>query len=133
MVLIRFLHDFGYPWLLGVRTGIRMSSSHRLDFMWNLALPWFRASGKTNYGPMAVNVGLLNELMGPTFKKFWHSYRTASFLGRQGRNVAWDYVLERMNRDFKQFLGCCVTEARLESFAQMLNGLKHVKRMVSNT
>ena len=71
--------------------------------------------------------------MGPTFKKFWHSYRTASFLGRQGRNVAWDYVLERMNRDFKQFLGCYVTEARLESFAQMLNGLKHVKRMVSNT
>ena len=38
-----------------------------------------------------------------------------------------------MNRDFKQFLGCYVTEARLESFAQMLNGLKHVKRMVSNT
>ena len=37
-----------------------------------------------------------------------------------------------MNRDYKQFLGCHITKERLDSFAVMLNGLKHVKRMVSN-
>ena len=81
---------------------------------------------------MAVNVGLLHTLMGKTFRKVWRANRTASFLGRAGRNVAWDYVLERMNRDFKQYLGCHITPERLDAFSVMLNGLKHVKRMVSN-
>lgn len=112
--------------------GVRANDEKPINFMWNLSMPWFRATNKTNYAAMTVNVGLLHELMGVTFRKVWSVYRTASFLGRAGRNVAWDYVLERMNRDFKQYLGHHVTEDRLNSFAVMLNGLKHVKRMVSN-
>lgn len=131
VVLLKFLHDFGYPWL-SLRMGVRENSSEKIDFMWNLSMLWFRATNKTNYAAMAVNVGLLHELMGATFKQTWRAYRTASFLGRMGRNVAWDYVLERMNRDFKTYLGSAVTEDRLNQFAIMLNGLKHVKRMVTN-
>ena len=131
LVLLKFLHDFAFPWL-SLRMGVRGNADKPINFMWNFSMPWFRATNKTNYAAMTVNVGLLHELMGATFKNVWREYRTASFLGRAGRNVAWDYVLERMNRDFKQYLGHHVTEDRLNSFAVMLNGLKHVKRMVSN-
>ena len=112
--------------------GVRENDSDKIDFMWNLSMLWFRATGKHNYAAMSVNVGLLHELMGGALKRTWRAYRTASFLGRMGRNVAWDYVLERMNRDFKTYLGSAVTKERLNTFAIMLNGLKHVKRMVTN-
>jgi hypothetical protein len=130
-MLLRFLHDFGLPWLLYLRNGIRANNAGRVDFMWNLCLPWFRATGKFNYAAMCVNVGQLNHMMGPVFREVWDTYRTASFLGRSGRNVAWDYVLERMNRDFKQHLSAAVTNARLNEFATMMNGLKHARDMVS--
>ena len=68
VVLLRFLHDFGYPWL-ALRMAVRDNCSDRIDFTWNLVMPWFRSTGKYNYAAMSVNVGLLNELMGGTFQK----------------------------------------------------------------
>ena len=47
--------------------------------------------------------------------------------GRPGRNVAWDYVLEKMNLSFKSFLcGTIITEDRLNAFGAMINTLKHI-------
>ena len=57
VMLLRFLHDFALPWLRQLRNGVRMNDPDRIDFMWGLALPWFRASGKFNYSVMCVNVG----------------------------------------------------------------------------
>ena len=30
-------------------------------------------------------------------RKVWNEHRTTSMSGRPGRNVAWDYALEKMN------------------------------------
>ena len=57
VMLLRFLHDFALPWLRQLRNGVRMNDPDRVDFMWGLALSWFRASGKFNYSVMCVNVG----------------------------------------------------------------------------
>ena len=59
MVLLRFLFDFALPWL-AVRQGIRCNSSDTLDRMWSITLAWFRACGKTNYAPMAIDVLFVN-------------------------------------------------------------------------
>ena len=75
---------------------------------------------------MAVHVTFFNEMMSDEMRTLWHSYRTASLLGHPGRNVAWDYLLERMNCEMKQGLHGCVTRERLDRFAVMLNGFKHV-------
>ena len=46
-------------------------------------------------------------------RKVWNEHRTASMSGRPVRNVAWDYVLETMNLNFKQYLNDHITEERL--------------------
>ena len=49
--------------------------------------------------------------------------------GRPGRNVAWDYVLEKMNLNFKQYLNDHITEERLHDFGITINALKHIRKM----
>ena len=48
--------------------------------------------------------------------------------GNPGRNVAWDYVLEKMNLSFKAFLCGNITEERLSDFGVMMNALKHIRK-----
>ena len=48
--------------------------------------------------------------------------------GRPGRNVAWDYVLEKMNLAFKQYLQNHITDERLREFGIMINALKHIRK-----
>ena len=48
--------------------------------------------------------------------------------GRPGRNVAWDYALEKMNLGFKTFLCGTITEERLNDFGVMINALKHIRK-----
>ena len=50
--------------------------------------------------------------------------------GRPGRNVAWDYVLEKMNIAFKQHLHDHITEERLRDFGIMINSLKHIRKQI---
>ena len=126
------MFEFGFPWL-GLVNGIRSNDSDNLDFMWAYCLPWFRATSKTQYGPMAVHVIFFNELMSDEIRGIWHAYRTASLMGHCGRNVAWDYILERMNCEFKDGLHGCVTRERLDKFGVMMNGFKHIDAMLSQS
>ena len=48
--------------------------------------------------------------------------------GRPGRNVAWDYVLEKMNLSFKTSLCGTITEERLNDFGVTINALKHTRK-----
>ena len=49
-------------------------------------------------------------------------------ISSKGRNVAWDYVLEKMNLSFKTHLPSHVTEARLVKFGVMINAVKHIRK-----
>lgn len=125
MLLTRFLFEFGFPWLMLLQA-TRSNNSSVLDFMWIYCLPWFRSTDKTQYAPMCVHVTFFNELMSNEVREIWRQYRTASLMGNPGRNVAWDYVLERTNLNFKLGLHGVVTRKRLEDLATMMNGFNHV-------
>ena len=101
--------------------------------MWAYMLPHFRCTHKTQYAPMAVHVLYMNDMMSPEVKAVWQQHRTASLSGNPGRLVGWDYVLERMNNEFKRLLDGHVTRERLDSCALLLNGLKVIDADISSS
>lgn len=116
---IDFLLDFGLPWLQ-LRQAVRENNHTWIDLMWTYTLHWFRAAGmrgKTNYATLCVYVTFVRHGMVPELARIWTDMRTASLCGHPGRNVAWDFVLERMNRDAKQFVGALRLPGRV-SFEQ---------------
>ena len=126
MVLLRFLFDFALPWL-AVRQGIRCNSSDTLDRMWSITLAWFRACGKTNYAPMAVDVLYVNSSLSAPLTNIWREQRTMSLRGNAGSNIAYDGGCEQMNKEVKCGLGATVKPSLIDPFILMLNGIRHVE------
>ena len=102
-ILVRFLHELLLPWF-AVRNAIRCNDHKTLDWTWSYFLPLFRATNKHQYAAYAVQQAATVHMMRSDVRKVWNEHRTASMSGRPGRNVAWDYVLEKMNLSFKQYL-----------------------------
>ena len=126
-ILVRFLHELLLPWF-AVRNGIRCNDHKTLDWSWSYFLPLFRATNKNQYAAYAVQQAATVHMMCSDVRKVWNEHRTASMTGRPGRNVAWDYVLEKMNLNFKQYLHDHITEERLHDFGIMINALKHIRK-----
>ena len=126
-ILVRFLHELLLPWF-AVRNGIRCNDHKTLDWSWSYFLPLFRATNKHQYAAYAVQQAATVHMMCSDVRKVWNEHRTASMTGRPGRNVAWDYVLEKMNLNFKQYLHDHITEERLHDFGIMINALKHIRK-----
>ena len=121
-ILVRVLHEFLLPWF-----GVHCNDAAFLDWSWRYACPGFVVSGKTDYAAYAVQIMTTVHMMCPAVRKVWDHWRTASMTGRKGGNVAWDYVLEKMNLSFKTYLSSHVTEARLLKFGVMINAAKHIR------
>ena len=127
-ILVQFLHELLLPWF-AVRNAIRCNDHKTLDWSWSYFLPLFRATNKNQYAAYAVQQAATVHMMCSDVRKVWNEHRTASMSGRPGRNVAWDYVLEKMNLNFKQYLNNNITDERLHDFGIMINALKHVRKM----
>ena len=125
---MQFLHELLLPWF-AVRNAIRSNDHKTLDWSWSYFLPLFRATNKNQYAAYAVQQATTVHMMCSDVRKVWNEHRTASMSGRPGRNVAWDYVLEKMNLNFKQYLNNNITDERLHDFGIMINALKHVRKM----
>ena len=126
-ILVRFLHELLLPWF-AVRNAIRCNDHETLDWSWRYFVPLFRATGKHQYAAYGVQQAAAVHMMCPSVRRVWDEHRTASMTGRPGRNVAWDYVLEKMNLSYKQFLCGTITEERLNEFGVMINALKHIRK-----
>ena len=125
---VSFLFEFGLPWL-HLRHAIRAGQSSILDVMWLVTFHWFRAvgvRGKYKYALMSVYVTFFRHGAKAQLRALWAAMRTASLCGHPGRNVPWDFVLERMNREAKQFLGGNPTDEQLERLHELLNALRHM-------
>ena len=122
---VRFLYEFGLPWL-ALRQAIRAGDAATINVMWRVAYHWFAVTGKTNYRIMSVMVTVITYLLVPELTIIWLLMRTASLSGHAGRNVAWDFVVERFNRTCKQALGTTVTRERLLNFLPVLNAFRHI-------
>eukprot|EP00966_Prymnesium_polylepis_P201729 4674348-Prymnesium_polylepis.1 len=74
---------------------------------------------------MSVIVTFVTYAMVPELALVWTVMRTASLSGYTGRNVAWDFAVERFNRMCKQALGTNVTRERLQHYIPILNAFRH--------
>lgn len=87
----------------------------------------FRASNKYLYSKMCVHVTHTHRRLKSALKDVWDSKRTASLRGHNGRNVGWDFTLERMNLEVQTMLGNNVKPERIPEVIRVLNGVRHVK------
>ena len=126
MVLLRFLFDFALPWL-AMRQGIRCNSGDTLDRMWQITLAWFRACGKTNYAPMAVDVLYVNSSLSAPLCSIWREQRTMSLRGNTGCMIPYDQGNEQMNKEVKCGLGAAVAAHLINQYILMLNGIRHIE------
>ena len=123
-MLIRFVCDFGLPWL-GFRRSIREGDATSIDFMYATILPWFRATGKWQYARICIDyVWVLHSIHG-TVREIWEKYRTCSLLGNPGRDVAWDQANEFMNKDVKE--GEPSSPSAIDAHICILNGVKNIE------
>ena len=111
-----------------VRNAIRCNDHETLGWSWRYFAPLFRATNKHQYAAYGVQQAATVYMMRPSVRRVWDEHRTASMTGRPGRNAAWDYVLEKMNLSYKQFLCGTITEERLNDFGVMINALKHTRK-----
>jgi hypothetical protein len=70
--------------------------------------------------------------MKPEVRKIWDAMRTASLRGHKGRNVAWDFTLERMNLEIATMLGHDISPGRIQEVIRQLNGIRHIRGAVLN-
>jgi len=124
--LIHYLFEVGLP-LLSLRNAIRGDDHATIDFMWLYMLNKFRASNKYLYSKMCVHVTHTHQRLKPALRGVWDSKRTASLRGHRGRNVGWDFTLERMNLEVQEMLGTNVTPERIPEVIRVLNGIRRVK------
>ena len=125
--LVRLLQELLLSWF-AVRNAILCNDHEALDWSWCYFAPPFRATNKNQYAAYGVQQATAVRTMCPSVRAIWDQRRTASMPGRPGRNVAWDYVLEKMNLSFKSFLYGNITEERLNDFGVMINALKHIRK-----
>ena len=126
-ILVRLLHELLLPWF-AVRNALRCNDHEMLDWSWRYFVPLFRATNKHQYAAYGVQQAAAVHMMCPSVRRVWDEHRTASMTGRPGRNVAWDYVLEKMNLSYKQYLCGTITEERLNEFGVMINALRHIRK-----
>ena len=128
--LLVFLYEFALPWL-SLRQSIRSNSTENIETMWNLTLPWFRATGKTNYDKLCVDHALILVSLLPSLRKLYRLTRTASLRGNVGRNVALDQALEQMNNEIKNLLADNAKRDGIDGLIVILNGLRQVEEKLS--
>ena len=125
-MLIYYLFFAGLP-LLALRQAIRCNDYDTLNTMWMYMLPIFRATNKNLYAKLCVHVVHTIFRLKPELRDIHNAKRTASLRNHRGRNVGWDFTLERMNLEVATLLGDNVTPERVPEVIRQLNGIRRVK------
>jgi len=123
-VLLRFVFDFGLPWL-GFRRSTREGDSAGMDSIYASVLPWFRATGKWQYARLCIDYIWTIHTLHPSIRSTWDKFRTCSLLGNEGRNIAWDQANEFMNLHVKS--GYPDGPSIIDAYICMLNGIRSVE------
>jgi hypothetical protein len=123
--MLNYLFHFALPWLY-LRRAVRGNESDPIDLMWELTLPWFRATNKYLYANMCVDVTWAFQAMSHPIRSIWRRHRTMSLSGNRGRNIAHDKNNEHMNNEVKTGLGAEVTRENIDPFILRLLGINAV-------
>jgi len=125
-MMVKFLYEAGFPYL-ALRTAVRSNNSAAINDMYVYMINVFRATNKVMYAKLCViNLHTLNILT-PELRVVWERYRTASLRGKIGRNVGWDFTLERMNLEVSNMLGSSISPEHIQECIRLLNGIKYVR------
>eukprot|EP00622_Pseudochattonella_farcimen_P002589 FR737552.1.p1 GENE.FR737552.1~~FR737552.1.p1 ORF type:complete len:212 (+),score=8.20 FR737552.1:192-827(+) len=125
-ILIHFLFYAGLPYLL-LRTAIRNNNAVLINAMYKYMIDPFRSTNKYNYARLCVYSIHMHFILKPALRDIWDRMRTASLRGHTGRNVGWDFTLERMNLEVAQLLGSNISGERIQEVIRQLNGIRHVR------
>ena len=125
-MLVRYLFDAGLP-LLNLRHAVRSNNVAIINMMWIYMLNFFRATNKNHYAKMCVHVTFTYYKLKDVLRDAFDRRRTASLRGHNGRNVALDFLLERMNLEVATLLGNDVKPERIPEVIRQLNGIRHIR------
>ena len=130
-MMVKFLFEAGLPYL-ALRTAIRCNNAAVIDDMYKYMIVRFRAANKFLYAKLCVLNLHTSFIMKPEIRKVWDAMRTASLRGHNGRNVAWDFTLERMNLEIATMLGHDISPGRIQEVIRQLNGIRHIRGAALN-
>ena len=106
---------------------VRSNNSAVIDQMHIYMINNFRASNKYLYAKLCVLSEYTGYIMKPEIRAVWDQMRTASLRNHIGRNVGWDFALERMNSEVAQMLDHNISGDRIQEAIRQLNGIRHVQ------
>ena len=118
--MVRFLFEAGLPYL-ALRTAIRSNNATMINQMYVYMINPFRATNKVLYAKLCVQSLHTHFILKPELREIWERMRTASLRDHVGRNVGWDFTLERMNLEVATLLGDDISGDRIQEAIRMLN------------
>ena len=124
--MVRFLFEAGLPYLT-LRTAIRSNNAGVINSMYMYMINPFRATNKYLYAKLCVYNLHTYYILKPELRDIWDRERTASLRGHVGRNVGWDFALERMNLEVQTLLGSNISAERIQECIRQLNGIRHIR------
>lgn len=126
VVLVRTLREFLFP-RLGLRMAIRANESSIIDWMWTYTNPMFRATNKTNYATMGVDVTQIRYSLDVPLRNVWLHHRTMSLNGNVGSNIELDRGMEKFNLACAEATRGRVTRDALTKFCKEMNAMSWVE------
>ena len=124
--MIRFLFEAGLPYL-ALRTAVRSNNSATIDEFYIYMIDMFRATNKFLYAKLCVHSLHMQRILIPELRDLWQLYRTCSLRGHIGRNVGWDFAMERFNLEVSKLIGSNISPPRIQEAIRQLNGIRHVR------
>jgi len=124
--MINFLFEAGLPYL-ALRTAIRSNNGTVISQMYMYMINPFRATNKYLYAKLCVHSLHTQFILKPELRAVWERMRTASLRGHVGRNVGWDFTLERMNLEVATLLGSNISGGRIQEAICELNGIRRIR------
>ena len=125
-MVIRFLFEAGLPYL-ALRTAVRANNGATINNFYIYMIDFFRATNKNLYAKLCVHSLHTYHILTPELRAVWNVERTASLRGNRGRNVGWDFVVERMNCEVAEQIGSNISPEHIQDKILQLNGIRQVR------
>ena len=93
----------------------------RAHVLWRLYAWRFKATNKTNYGPLCFYASRIYEGLTDDMQELWASIYCVSLKGHPGRNVGLDHLLEKVNLCAKDLVGNDATEELITARVPEIN------------
>jgi len=117
---------FGVPYL-ALRTAIRSKNHVMIRSMYMDMIIRYHASNKIHCAKLCILSLHTQHILKPEVRDIWNRMRTASFRGNVGRQVGWDFALERINLEVANALGSDISGPRIEEVIREFKGIRHVR------